>query len=188
MGKNIYVVKKGYSTGIFIDHDWDTEVKPLVSGFKGAIYKGFSSLVEAERYWGDQHIKRIAPISATSDTADKNATNAGEKAENPNPVTTTSNPNKRKREDGDGSVLCIYTDGSCLNNGTSRARAGYGVYFGPNDERNVAAALDGEKTNNRAEMTAIITALELSASHPGIVESHSDSSYCSQGITSWIQN
>lgn len=195
MGNKIYVVKKGYSTGIFIDHDWDTEVKPLVSGFKGAMYKGFSSLAEAESYWGDQHIKRIA---LTSDAADKNATNAAEKAETTTrlePIdavtssTSTSNPNKRKREDGDGSVLCIYTDGSCLHNGTSRARAGYGVYFGPGDERNVAAKLiEGEKTNNRAEMAAIITALELSASHPGIVEIHSDSSYCSQGITSWIQN
>ena len=32
--------------------------------------------------------------------------------------------------------LNIYTDGACSNNGKPSARAGFGVWFGENDERN----------------------------------------------------
>ena len=32
----------------------------------------------------------------------------------------------------------VYTDGACVDNGKAYARAGYGVYFGKNDPRNVS--------------------------------------------------
>ena len=32
--------------------------------------------------------------------------------------------------------LNIYTDGACSNNGRPNAKAGFGVWFGENDERN----------------------------------------------------
>ena len=49
--------------------------------------------------------------------------------------------------------LHIYTDGACRGNGTPHARAGYGVYYGPNDPRNISERLSGAQTNNRAELT-----------------------------------
>lgn len=50
----------------------------------------------------------------------------------------------------------VYTDGACSKNGARDAIAGIGVYFGPNDSRNVSRRLEGKQTNNRAELTAII--------------------------------
>ena len=34
--------------------------------------------------------------------------------------------------------IVVYTDGACVNNGKPDARAGYGVYFGEGDKRNVS--------------------------------------------------
>ena len=56
----------------------------------------------------------------------------------------------------------IYTDGSCTDNGKLNARAGIGIYFGENDERNYSEELKGQNlTNNIAELTAILIAFKL---------------------------
>ena len=53
-----------------------------------------------------------------------------------------------------GGVIDVYTDGACSNNGSRQARAGVGVFFGPQDPRNVSETLEGStQTNQRAEMT-----------------------------------
>ena len=54
-------------------------------------------------------------------------------------------------------VTIIYTDGSCDLTSDS---AGAGVYFGPNDIRNLAAPVPGAQTNQRAELYAILLALQ----------------------------
>ncbi len=50
----------------------------------------------------------------------------------------------------------VYTDGACSNNGRENAKAGIGIFFGINDERNLSRKLDGKQTNNVAELQAII--------------------------------
>ena len=55
----------------------------------------------------------------------------------------------------------VYTDGACSNNGKKYARAGIGIFFGENDPRNIAQELSGKKTNNIAELTAIIVAYHV---------------------------
>ena len=55
----------------------------------------------------------------------------------------------------------VYTDGACSKNGTRNASAGIGIYFSPNDSRNVSMRLSGKQTNNAAELTAIIKAIQL---------------------------
>jgi ribonuclease HI len=50
----------------------------------------------------------------------------------------------------------VYTDGACSNNGKNNAQAGIGIFFGINDERNVAKKINGKQTNNTAELSAII--------------------------------
>ena len=50
----------------------------------------------------------------------------------------------------------VYTDGACSNNGKANAEAGIGIYFGENDSRNLSQRVDGNQTNNAAELTAII--------------------------------
>jgi hypothetical protein len=71
----------------------------------------------------------------------------------------------------------IYTDGACSSNGQAKAYAGYGVYFGENHPLNISEPLIGPiQTNNRAEMMAVIRALEI---YPfeGRVIVYSDSKY-----------
>lgn len=82
--------------------------------------------------------------------------------------------------------LVVYTDGACPNNGSGKARAGYGVYYGEGDPRNVSARLTGKQTNNRAEMTAILTV--LARVDPGQdLEIRTDSMLCINTITKWMK-
>ncbi|OCH89147.1 hypothetical protein OBBRIDRAFT_706906, partial [Obba rivulosa] len=66
-----------------------------------------------------------------------------------------------------GPVFCdtdpvhVYTDGSCLLPGTSRARAGAGVYWGRNADRNTAARVPGLQTSSRGELYAVLVALSM---------------------------
>ena len=56
----------------------------------------------------------------------------------------------------------IFTDGSCSRNRKPEAFAGYGVFFGYGNRRNVAAWLDGDiQTNQRAELKAMEVALQF---------------------------
>ena len=50
----------------------------------------------------------------------------------------------------------IYTDGSCSHNGYKNAAAGIGIYFGPQDPRNVSQRIEGKQTNNTAELGAVL--------------------------------
>ena len=55
----------------------------------------------------------------------------------------------------------VYTDGACSNNGKSDAKAGFGIWFSEEDERNTSESFTGQQTNNRAELLAIIKALTI---------------------------
>jgi ribonuclease HI len=55
----------------------------------------------------------------------------------------------------------VYTDGACRSNGRAGAIGGIGVYFAPNDARNVSRRLEGRCTNNVAELTALIEGVRL---------------------------
>lgn len=82
----------------------------------------------------------------------------------------------------------IYTDGSCANNGSSNARAGYAVYFGQDDRRNEYKQVDGKQTNNTGELTGFIRAIELSmdvinAKH--LVHIHTDSEYVIKCVSTY---
>ena len=77
----------------------------------------------------------------------------------------------------------IYTDGACPDNGFNAKYASIGIFFGDNDPRNVSSLFNMENpTNNRAELVAILVALENSS---GFVEICSDSKYSIQCITQW---
>ncbi|QIX01622.1 hypothetical protein AMS68_007139 [Peltaster fructicola] len=87
----------------------------------------------------------------------------------------------------DNAAVAIYTDGSSLGNGRDSAIAGVGVYFGPNDKRNVSEGLAGNRqTNQRAELTAILRALELAPRDKKVII-YSDSNYAINCVTVWFQ-
>lgn len=54
----------------------------------------------------------------------------------------------------------VFTDGSCkIIDGNKKA--GYGIYFGKGDERNISDRFTENPTNNRAELYAILICLEI---------------------------
>jgi len=73
-------------------------------------------------------------------------------------------------------VEIVFCDGACSNNGKDNARAACGVYFGEGDERNMGELIEGElQTNNRAELTGVLRAVQRSRRPSVLVLS--DSSY-----------
>ncbi|NBX48785.1 hypothetical protein EBT25_02375 [bacterium] len=57
----------------------------------------------------------------------------------------------------------VFTDGACINNGKPNAKASWAVVFPEHPELDVSGLLDDQlQTNNRAEFTAVIKALEIS--------------------------
>ncbi|KAI9230643.1 MAG: ribonuclease H-like domain-containing protein, partial [Piptocephalis tieghemiana] len=82
--------------------------------------------------------------------------------------------------------LVVYTDGCALGNGREGARAGIGVWFGPNDPRNVSKALEGKATNNRAEIMAVVELLEQTQDDVQDMKIYTDSTYVRNAMTKWI--
>jgi len=73
--------------------------------------------------------------------------------------------------------IVVYTDGACSKNGKEGAKGGYGVFFGLNDPRNTSGRIVGKATNNIAELTAIIKALEILKDNTSSVGIYTDSNY-----------
>ena len=75
--------------------------------------------------------------------------------------------------------IIVYTDGACSRNGSKNALAGYGIYFGEGDPRNVSKRLTtGKFTNNVAELTAVVEAIKLlSGSYDKKIGIYTDSTY-----------
>lgn len=88
-------------------------------------------------------------------------------------------------------TFIIYTDGACKHNGSDKAKAGIGVYFNKHnsiDIPNVSERLHTIKqTNNVAELTAILRALELCDKHniDKKILIYTDSDYSMKCIEIW---
>ncbi|OJT09006.1 Ribonuclease H1 [Trametes pubescens] len=79
--------------------------------------------------------------------------------------------------------VTVYTDGSCTGNGQTNAVAGSGVWFGPQDPRNMAERVPGaDVTNQTAEMHAVVLTLDVV---PPFAPLHivSDSKFVVDGLT-----
>ena len=87
-------------------------------------------------------------------------------------------------------VHTVYIDGSCIRNGTASAQAGIGLFCGDKNALNSSITLtaDHAHTNNTAELTAAITAIQQ-ASENNMKELiiKSDSKYVVNGVTEWVQ-
>ena len=58
-------------------------------------------------------------------------------------------------------TIKVFTDGSCSMNGRKGAKAGIGIYFSEDDERNVSKRINGKQTTNTAELSAIIEVFHI---------------------------
>lgn len=98
---------------------------------------------------------------------------------------------KRKREDDllgpstskSPKWIIANTDGSCIDNGTPKAKAGFGVVL--SDGTKFKGPVSGKQTNNRAELTAVLFALKNLADERA-VRIRTDSTYVKNGFTQWL--
>ncbi|RUP07383.1 ribonuclease H-like domain-containing protein, partial [Jimgerdemannia flammicorona] len=101
----------------------------------------------------------------------------------PNRSSSLTNPNLNDKA---SKVIVAYTDGASPNNGHHGARAGYGVWWNVNDPRNVSERLPGPRqTNQRAEVTAAIRAIEICGDEEATLEIRTDSLYLINAVTKW---
>ena len=83
-------------------------------------------------------------------------------------------------------IMKVYTDGSCINNGKEGSVGGIGIFFGDKDKRNISKKLNLEKvTNNIAELSALIEALNILKDEKREVIIYTDSKYCILCCTSY---
>ncbi len=133
-----YAVANGKQTGIF--NSWSV-TEPLVKGYRGAKYKSFKTLHEAQQYLG-----QITP----------------DKVSNPlYPSNSDNNCNVIFEESINNSII-VYTDGSCANK-----RGGYGYLVIYND---MVVPVSGRvpnypTTNQVAELYAIYAMLSHVIQH-----------------------
>ena len=84
--------------------------------------------------------------------------------------------------------LDIWTDGSCINNGTASASSGVGIFYSVGSDRNISTSLPaGKQTNNRAELCAILLALCTNSSDQNITI-YTDSDYSIKCITLYAES
>ena len=165
---SFYAVAKGKLTGIF--NTW-SECKSNTDGYKGAVFKKFSTKEEAEAF-----------IVYNTNAHETNAFDILMKAKKKTETKAAEIDNAFEPE------YYVYTDGSCSENGKENALAGMGIYFGENDTRNVSQRVTGKQTNNTAELGAILHVYEIleqdivSGKKIGIV---SDSKYAIGCVTTY---
>lgn len=156
-----YAVRCGHEPGIY---DRWPDVRSQIEGFARPLFRKCTTLAEAEAYLAGDEVAfakaRIGVIDTTKEIA-------------------------------------IYTDGACAGNqgkGPGRARptsAGVGVFFGEGDSRNISHRMTGtDCSNNKAELTAILMALETVVREHDTDDTrkiviYSDSMYCINALVSW---
>ncbi|KAG7460601.1 hypothetical protein MATL_G00200430 [Megalops atlanticus] len=204
-GKYFYAVKKGHRPGVY--NTWE-ECKSQVDKFPSASFKKFASEEDAWAFVRGQ-AAGISPASAEgSGSCEVELPRLA-----PEPISLTPLGIKRPRGDPDaeeepkrlkraaegsaagsdgftymGDGVVVYTDGCCSHNGNNGARAGVGVYWGPEHPMNVSERLQGRQTNQRAELQAACRALEQ-AKEMNIKKLvlYTDSKFTINGITSWVK-
>ncbi|MEZ5690809.1 MAG: ribonuclease HI [Rickettsiales bacterium] len=78
----------------------------------------------------------------------------------------------------------IYTDGACSGN---PGAGGWGAILVYGDKEKEISGGEDDATNNRMELMAVISALEI-LKEPCKVDLYSDSTYVLKGISEWMEN
>lgn len=196
-----YAVRKGRSPGVY--GTW-AECKEQVDKFPAARYKKFASEEEAWKFVRDNPEVSSSPVESSLKGPSCSDVKLSYHAKRPLPRSTSTEQSAPKRTKlidiaslpplpgqffsmGDATV--VYTDGCCSGNGRLKAKAGIGVYWGPNHPLNVAERLEGRQTNQRAEIQAACKALEQAKSQNiAKLVIYTDSMHTINGITKWIHS
>ncbi|KAI5449342.1 hypothetical protein NCC49_004793 [Naganishia albida] len=228
LARDYYAVKRGHRPGVYTS--W-VDAEREVQGFKGATYKRFFTLADAQAYLFSRDPKKAkrprkavwhvdAPRKAFGYTPlhipPSSSLRGFQTIEQRQQAIITAYTSKYAehrplqdlpfhiqdaREQGftlsSGGKLVVWTDGSAVKNGKKGARAGSGVFWGRGGvaaSLNISERLPGPaQTNNRAELMAIIRALETCPFGGDLgVEVRTDSKYCIDCLTQylpiWIRN
>jgi len=181
-----YAVKKGATPGIYAD--WAT-VEPLVRNFPGAQHKKFNTLAEAQDWLGMKmtYQQTATPTVLQSATTTISPPRTKPHQRSPRSGATASSKVLKETDVQDESGWdVVYTDGACSNNGGKGAKAGIGVWWGHDDPRNLSERCPGDQTNNRAELIAIIRALETTPPSDRPLLIKTDSSYSISCVRDWL--
>ncbi|KAF8640496.1 hypothetical protein AX17_000158 [Amanita inopinata Kibby_2008] len=174
-----YAVNKGRKPGVFLN--WE-ECEAQIKNYPGAKYKKFTNSVEAEQF-----AKGQSAIVESTSLLQSNP--VGPKT----PIALPSDQNRTKKRRlspdiaDESSWDVVYSDGACKGNGKSGSLAGIGVWWGPNDSRNISERCPGEQTNNRAELLAISRVLETTPMTKTPLLIKTDSQYSINCFKSWLR-
>ncbi|KAJ1025760.1 hypothetical protein NDA18_004096 [Ustilago nuda] len=197
-----YAVQEGRQPGIY--NTW-AECEAETKGFSGAVYKKFATKKEAETFVKGNGYG-CAPSFSSSAAGSSSSVARTSKYRNrgvlskPKPSPSSHHTNRGASSytrpqifPSSGPKTIVYVDGSCLHNGKFSARAGYGVYFPDSSLSHLSESrrLPGppkQQTNNRAELTGIIRAIQLCPDNDSRLEIYSDSKYSMSCVNDWIHN
>ncbi|KAK4653994.1 hypothetical protein QC762_400220 [Podospora pseudocomata] len=171
-----YAVARGHKPGVYTD--WDS-AQMQTTGFTRPVFRKFDTRAEAEDYLGAYPAGSNQAQSAKSQPTRKRGLEIDEEEEVVLPR------KKSKAPSTDGKITMVYTDGAPPGNGKAGACGGVGVWFGADDPRNVSERLAGPlQTNQRAELTAILRALQL-VDLDSPIDIRTDSQYSIDCVTKW---
>jgi ribonuclease HI len=173
----VYAVAVGRKPGLYFT--WE-ECRQQTSGWHGSKHQKFISTSEAED-WLQQH----GILVETTRTDEPPQTPTIAVFDN----TDTVKPAKATQELTSQELIWydVYTDGACKGNQNADSKAGIGVWWGHNDPRNLSERCPGKQSNNCAELTAIVRALETTPDHYNLCIK-TDSKYAIDAMTRWFQS
>lgn len=160
-----YAIAKGHVPGIYTN--WN-EAKVQIERFKGPVFKKFDTEVEAANFISQRQ------SSQNTNTHQEKLTSFFQ----------VSEPHETNQ------TLIVFTDGSSLNNGRANSKSGYAVIWPFHTEYNYSEFIPNG-TNNIAEMSAIIKAIEIADSQldPDFTKTlilYTDSMLLVNTITKWM--
>jgi ribonuclease HI len=161
--KRVYAVAAGRKPGIYRSWHGPDGAREQVDGFKGARYRGFPTLAEAEAWL------------RTAGGMGSSGTGAAEVGPRRAPSHTGTAVLARA---GSGEVR-VYTDGGCIGN---PGPGGYGVVIVEGGRTHELSGGFRLTTNNRMEVLACIVGLRA-CQDGGPVRVYSDSSYVVKAMT-----
>ncbi|WP_114417527.1 ribonuclease HI [Marinospirillum perlucidum] len=86
------------------------------------------------------------------------------------------------------SDISIYTDGSCLNNGSEFAPGGWAAVLENDCKQLRISGRECPTTNQRMELMAIIKGLKAVRSSSKVINVYTDSAYARNGCITWRHN
>ncbi|KAJ1357707.1 hypothetical protein KIN20_015903 [Parelaphostrongylus tenuis] len=170
MAKNgFYAVANGRNVGVYTT--W-AQCSAQVNGYPSARYKKFNTESEALAFIANYQLgcksgnstcgATVTPTTVALATR-TSIQRSDRKRKTSESLPELSHSTKRTEDCYSGiwkDAAIVYTDGACSNNGRGTAKAGYGIYWGPDHRDNAYGPVHGAATNNRGELLAVDIALK----------------------------